>query len=112
MKTARPTRRRRRKTRAHLNDLITIDDVLQAGDFARERVTILIVNGDVHMTKSRDSYQGNTGFSGPRAGTRASRVTFNTTQQQIFADIDLATLAEELRTLRQAMTQEALKSGN
>ena len=64
------------------------------------------------MKSSRDTYQGNVGFSGPRAGTGASHVSFTTTQQQLFADIDLQALANELASLRQAMTQEALKSGD
>jgi hypothetical protein len=108
-------RSRRTRTRvSRVDDLIAKkiqeEVALQIGDLLREKSVILFVE-NLYM-KTGDTYQGNVGFSGPRAGDHASGVSFTTVQRQLFADIDLQTLANELGTLRQTLLQEAQKSSN
>lgn len=81
-------------------------------NFMKTHVTTVIVHNhsgaaSTEIVMRGDIYKGNTGFTGPRAGDRATNVSFDQMQQQAFTDIELSTLISELATLRSAMTREA-----
>ena len=84
----------------------------QLRPFIEHRTAAVVINNhggtlNTELSVARDTYQGNAGFVGPRAGDHATNAAVNQTQMQPFAEIDPQFLAADLRALRIAMMREA-----